>query len=62
MDYIQKCSAFKLLPLDKQLLLNKCVQKIVHGKTPQYLKELMIPSDRLHVHGNTLKKNLNENV
>ena len=55
MDYIQKCSAFKLLPLDKQLLLNKCVltQKIVHGKTPQYLKELMIPSDRLHVHGNT---------
>ena len=32
----------------KQLLLNKCV----NGKAPQYLKDLMIPSERLHVHGN----------
>ena len=54
MDYNQKCCALKLLPLDKQLLLNKCVlkQKVVHGKAPQYLKGLMIPSERLHVHGN----------
>ena len=44
----------KLLPLDKQLLLNKCIlmQKVVHGKAPQYLKDFMIPSERLHVHGN----------
>ena len=53
-DYKQKFCALKLLPLDKQLLLNKCVimQKAVHGKAPQYLKYLMIPSERLHVHGN----------
>ena len=39
MDYNQKCCALKLLPLDKQLLLTKCVlkQKVVHGKAPQYL-------------------------
>ena len=54
MDYTQKCCALKPLPLDKQLLLNKCVlmQKVVRGKAPQYLKDLMIPSERLHVHGN----------
>ena len=54
MDYNQKCCALKLLPLDKQLLLNKCVlkQKVVHGKAPQYLKGPMIPSEHLHVHGN----------
>ena len=48
MDYKQKCCALKLLPLDKQLLLSKCVlmQKVVHGKAPQYLKYLMIPSER----------------
>ena len=35
-DYKQKCCALKLLPLDKQLLLNKCVlmQNVVHGKIP----------------------------
>ena len=40
--------------LDKHLLLSKCVlmQMVVHGKAPQYLKDLMIPSERLHVHGN----------
>ena len=45
MDYNQKCCALKLLPLDKQLLLNKCVlmQKVFHGKAPQYLEDLMIP-------------------
>ena len=50
----QKCCALKLLPLDKQLLLNKCVlmQKVVHGKAQQYLKDLMIPSERLHFYGN----------
>ena len=44
MDYNQKCSALKLFPLDKQLLLSKCVlmQKFFHGKAPQYLKDLMI--------------------
>ena len=54
MDYNQKFCALKLLPQDKQLLLNKCVlmQMVVHGKAPQYLKDLMIPSERLHVHGN----------
>ena len=64
MDYIQKCRALILLPLDKQLLINipldkqllftTCVlmQEVVHGKTPQYLRDLMIPSERLHVHGN----------
>ena len=54
LDYKQKCCALKLLPLDKQLLLNKCVlmQTVVQGKDPQYLKDLMIPSERLHVHGN----------
>ena len=54
MDYNQRCCALKLLPLDKKLLLNKCVlkQKVVHVKAPQYLKDLMIPSERLHVHGN----------
>ena len=53
MDYNQKCCALKLLPLDKQLLLSKCVlmQKVFHGKAPQYLKDLMIPSQRLHLHG-----------
>ena len=54
MDKIQKCRALKLLPLDKQLLCNKCVlmQNVVHGKAPQYLKDLMIPFESLHVHGN----------
>ena len=54
LDYKEKCCALKLPPLDKQLLLNKCVlmQKVVHGKAKQYLKDLMIPSERLHVHGN----------
>ena len=54
MDYNQKCCALKLLPLDKQLLLSKCVlmRKVFHGKAPQYLKDLMIPSQRLHLHGN----------
>ena len=54
MDYKQKCCALKLLHLGKQQLLKKCVlmQKAVHGKAPQYLKDLLIPSDRLHVHGN----------
>ena len=28
------------------------MQKVVHGKAPQYLKDFMIPSERLHVHGN----------
>ena len=53
-DYKQKCCALKLLPLDKQLLLNKCVlmQKVVHGEAQQYLKDLKIPSECLHVHGN----------
>ena len=51
MDYNQKYCALKLLPPDKQLILKKCIltQKAVHGKAPQYLKDLMIPSDRLHV-------------
>ena len=54
LDYKQKCCALKLLPLDKKLLFSKCVlmQKVVHGKAPQYLKDLMIPSERLHFHGN----------
>ena len=54
MDYNQKCCALKLLPLDKQLLLKKCIltQKVVHGKAPQYPKDLEIPSERLHIHGN----------
>ena len=54
LDYKQKYCALKLLPLDKQLLLNKRVlmQKVVHGKALQYLKDLLIPSERLHVHGN----------
>ena len=54
MDYNQKFCALKLLPQDKQLLLNKCVlmQMVVHGKAPQYLKDLMIPSERLRVHEN----------
>ena len=41
-------------PLDKQLLSTKCVlmQKVLHGKAPQYLKDLMVPSECLHVHGN----------
>ena len=45
------CSQTTLL---RQVSLNKCVlmQKVVHGKSPQYLKDLMIPSKRLHVHGN----------
>ena len=53
-DYKQRCWALRLLPLDKQLLLQKCVlmQKVVHGKAPQYLKDLRIPSERLYVHGN----------
>ena len=56
-DYKQKCRALKFLPLDNQLLLNKCVlcvlmQKIIHGKASQYLKDLMIPSKRFPVHGN----------
>ena len=54
LDYKQKCCALKLLPLDRQVFLNKCVlmQNVVHGKAPQYLKDLMIPSEHLHVHGN----------
>ena len=54
MDYERKCRALKLLTLDKQLLPNECVlmQKVVHSKAPQYLKDLMIPSKRLSVHEN----------
>ena len=54
MNYKQKCCALKLLPLDKQLLLDKCVlmRKVVHDKAREYLKNLMIPSERLHAHGN----------
>ena len=54
MDYNQKYRALKILPLEKQILLNKYVlmQKVVHGKAPQYTKDLIIPSERLHVHGN----------
>jgi len=26
-------------------------QKAVHDKVPKYLKDLMMPSERLHVHG-----------
>ena len=54
MDYKQKCCALKLLPLDKQLLHNNCflMQKVVHSKTLQYLKHLMIPSECLYIHGN----------
>ena len=54
MDYKQKYCTLKLLPLDEQLLLNKCVlmQNVVRGKAPQYLKDLLIPSERLHAHGN----------
>ena len=54
MDYNQKCCALKLLPVHKQLLLNKYVrmQKVVHSKAPWYLKDLMIPSEHLHIHGN----------
>ena len=54
LDYKQKFCALKLLPLDKQLLLNSCVlmQKVVRGKAPQYLKDRMIPPDRVHVRGN----------
>ena len=55
----KSCSYFHLISLSLCLslstnLLNKCVlmQKVVHGKAPQYLKDLMIPSERLHVHGN----------
>ena len=52
MDYNQKCYALKPLPLDKQLLLSKCVlMQKVHSKARQYLKDLMSPSERLHVHG-----------
>ena len=60
MDYKQKCRALKLLPLDKQLLFSKCVlmSKVVHGKAPQYLKNLMILSGRLHVDGKKKKKTL----
>ena len=49
-DYKQNCCVL----LYKQLLLSKCVvmQKIVHGKARQYLKDLMVPSERLHVNGN----------
>ena len=28
------------------------MQMVVHGKSPQYMKDLMIPSKRLHVPGN----------
>ena len=54
MDYLQKCRALKLLPLDKQLLFSKCVlmQNVLHGEAQQYLRDLMIPPKRLHVHGN----------
>ena len=54
MDYNQKYRALKILPLEKQILLNKYVlmQKVVHDKAPQYMQELIIPSERLHVHGN----------
>ena len=28
------------------------MQKVVQGKATQYLKDVMFPSERLHVHGN----------
>ena len=28
------------------------MQKVVHSKAPQYLNDLVSPSERLHVHGN----------
>ena len=48
MGYIQKYCALKLLPQDKNVLLKQCVlmQKVVHGKAPEYLKDFMIPSER----------------
>ena len=54
MDFIQNVVPSNFLPLDRQLLLNKCVliQKVVQGKAPQYLRDLMIPSERLHIYGN----------
>ena len=58
MGYIQKCRAVKLFPVYKQLLLtqNVIMQQVVHRKAPQFLKGLMIPSERLHVHGNKNKQ------
>ena len=58
MDYKQKYSALKLLSLDKQLFFNNkklnvfYFKKVVHGKASQYLKDLTITSELLHVHGN----------
>ena len=64
MDYKQTCRALKLLPSDKQLLLNKCVlvQKVAHGKISKYLKDLMIPSERLDVHEIKKKKCLGQGL
>ena len=60
MDYAHKFGAVRLLPLDKQLLLKKCVlmqkkrrrKKVVHDKTPRYLGDHTIHSECLHIHGN----------
>ena len=30
-------------------MCSNIIQKVVHGKAPQYLKDLLIPSERLHV-------------
>ena len=53
MNSKENACTLKLFPLDKHLLLNICVlmQKI-HSRAPQYLKDLAIPSERLHIHGN----------
>ena len=53
MDHRQKCRTLKLLWLDKELLFKSVLmQKPVDGKAPHYLKDPMISSELLYVHGN----------
>ena len=57
--------AFKLLPLDKQLLFDKCViekkkkkkRKKVHGKASQYPRDHVFRFEPLHVHGKNNQTN-----
>ena len=48
----EKTAPFKSKVCDHANRAIILMQKVVHGKAPQYLKDLMIPSERLHVHGN----------
>ena len=54
LDYKQKCCALKTTPFRQTTIAQQMCSnaKGCSRQSPEYLKDLMIPSERLHVHGN----------